>query len=69
MSFSVLFRTINAGKTPHKNEDQSVAGMFCLNVSNSSCESDDDNIPMHVMQVYYLKGGFLIQYLQLLFTL
>ena len=38
--FNVLFyRTINAGKTPNKNEDQSVAGMFCLNVSKSSGEA------------------------------
>nr|XP_058969527.1 protein phosphatase 1J-like [Pocillopora verrucosa] len=41
---------INAGKTPHKNEDQSVAGMFCLNVSKLTQESDGDGSPTHVTQ-------------------
>ena len=50
--FNVLFyRTINAGKTPNKNEDQSVAGMFCLNVSKSSGEADDEGSPTRVSQV------------------
>ena len=52
MIFNVLFyRTINAGKTPNKNEDQSVAGMFCLNVSKSSGEADDEGSPTRVSQV------------------
>ena len=50
--FNVLFyRTINAGKTPNKNEDQSVAGMFCLNVSKSSGKADDEGSPTRVSQV------------------
>ena len=51
MIFDILFRTINAGKTPKKNEDQSVAGMFCLNVSKSASEADDEGSPTHVSQV------------------
>ena len=47
----MFFRAINAGKTPHKNEDQSVAGMFCLNVSKLTQESDGDGSPTHVTQV------------------
>lgn len=47
----IFFRAINAGKTPHKNEDQSVAGMFCLNVSKLTQESDGDGSPTHVTQV------------------
>lgn len=42
--------TINAGKTPNKNEDQAVAGMFCLNVSKSSNEADDRGSPTLVTQ-------------------
>lgn len=42
--------TINAGKTPNKNEDQSVAGMFCLNVSKSSGKADDEGSPTRVSQ-------------------
>ena len=47
----MFYRTINAGKTPNKNEDQSVAGMFCLNVSKSSGEPDDEGSPTRVSQV------------------
>ncbi|XP_020618959.1 protein phosphatase 1H-like [Orbicella faveolata] len=44
--------TINAGKTPHKNEDQSVTGMFCLNVSKSTSEStESEGSPEHVTQI------------------
>ena len=39
------------GKTPNKNEGQSVAGMFCLNVSKSSGEADDEGSPTRVSQV------------------
>ena len=46
-----MFRAINAGKTPHRNEDQSVAGMFCLNVCKSSNETDGGGSPRHVTQV------------------
>ena len=46
-----MFRAINAGKTPHRNEDQSVAGMFCLNVCKSSSETDGGGSPRHVTQV------------------
>ena len=54
MLFSyILFRTINAGKTPNKNEDQSVAGMFCLNVSKSASEADDEGSPTRVSQVQF----------------
>ena len=50
--FNVLFyRTINAGKTPNKNEDQSVAGMFRLNARKSSCKADDEGSPTRVSQV------------------
>ena len=52
-------RTINAGKTPNKNEDQAVAGMFCLNVSKSSNEADDRGSPTLVTQVIMvIKGIF-----------
>lgn len=39
---------INAGKTPNKNEDQAVTGMFSLNVSKSISDTDDS--PTHVIQ-------------------
>lgn len=53
MSNLHFFRTINAGKTPHKNEDQSVTGMFCLNVSKSASEStESEGSPEHVTQVH-----------------
>lgn len=41
---------INAGKTPKKNEDQSVAGMFCLNVRKSTDGPDGTGSPTHVAQ-------------------
>ena len=58
--FNVLFyRTINAGKTPNKNEDQSVAGMFCLNVSKSSGEADDEGSPTRLgLKVPHLTQCF-----------